>query len=153
VKGLTAAILILGILPFRALAQSEQGMTDRHRVLAGWLGTVRSAEAKYKMKYGVYGNLAALRNAHLLDTLIFQSDKPTDTEPHTNLVPEATHFEVTAPNDGEHYQVLICEVLEESSICVHADEMSAGFSKGRRQPLQVPLPEDGPDGPLIYLPT
>jgi hypothetical protein len=153
VKRLTSAVLILGIFASTALAQSEQAMRDRHRVLAGWLGTVRAAETKYKSKYGVYGDLAALRDAHLLNALIFESDKPTETGPDTNLVPKSTHFEVTAPSKGEHYKVSICEVLEESSICVHADEMSTGFSKGRRQPLQIPPSEDGPDGPLLSLPT
>jgi hypothetical protein len=135
-----------------ALAQSaEQVMKERHRVLAGWLGTVRAAETKYKSKYGVYGDLTALRDAHVLDTLIFESDKPTTTGPDTSLIPKSTHFEVTAPSDGEHYKVSICEVLEESGICVHADEMGTGFSVGGRP--QVQPPKDGPEGPLLSLPA
>ena len=152
-KGLTSAVLMLGIYASIALAQSEQAMTDRHRILSSWLGTIRAAETKYKSKYGVYGDLAALRDAHLLDALTFESDKPTETGPDTNLVPKSIHFEVTAPKNGEHYRVSICEDLEEWSICVHADEMSTGSSKGRRQPLQIPLPEDSPEGPLLSLPT
>jgi hypothetical protein len=157
VNGPISAVLILGIFASTALAQSEQVVTDRHRILANWLGTVRAAETKYKSKYGVYADLTGLRNAHLLEDLIFESDKPTETAADANRVPKSTLFEVTASSDGKHYKVSICEVYEEvlgePSICSQGDEMSTGFSKGRRQPLQVPLPDDSPDGPILSLPT
>ena len=150
-KGLTSTVLILGIFASTALAQSaEQVMKDRNRVLAGWLGTVRAAETKYKSKYGIYGDLTALRDAHMLDALIFESDKPTETRPGSNLVPKSTRFEVSAPDGGQHYRVLICEkIFEESSICMQGDEKSTGSSRGRFPP---PPPEDGPEGPLLSLP-
>ena len=143
-KGLTSAVLILGIFASTAVAQSGQASTDRDRILASWLGTVRAAEIKYKNTYGVYGDLTALRDSHLLDDLVFDFDKPTKAAPNTNLVPKSTHFELSASSDGEHYKVTIYEVLEDSNICAHGDEMSTGFSHGR-QPHDVPLPEDGPE--------
>lgn len=77
------SLLIWACFVSTALAQSPQVVMDRHKVLAGWLGAVRTAEAKYKSEHGVYGDLAALRAAHLLDTLIFESDQSTTTEPNT----------------------------------------------------------------------
>jgi hypothetical protein len=153
VKRLKGALLILGIFASTALAQSaEQVMKDQHRVLAGWLGTVRAAESKYKSKYGVYGDLTALRDAHLLDALVFESDKPSETGPDTNLVPKSTQFEVTASSDGKHYNVSIGEILELWSIGVSANEMSTGYGVGRRLPPPPPPPKDGPEGPLLSLP-
>jgi hypothetical protein len=148
VRRLTVALLILAAST--ALAQSaEQVAKDRRRVLADWLGIVRAAESKYKSKYAVYGDLAALRDAHLLDTLVFESDKPTKTGPDTNLVPTSTHFEVTASKDGKHYKISIWEILEDRGIGVFGDEMITGESSGRR----LPPPEDGPEGPLLSLPV
>jgi hypothetical protein len=148
-KRLTGALLILGLFASTALAQSaEQVMRDRRRVLAGWLGTVRAAESTYKSKYGVYGDLTALRDAHLLNALIFESDNLA-TGPNANLVLKSTHFEVTASSDGEHYKVSILEVFEEWSIGVFADEISTGQS---RAGLPPPPPEYDPRGPLLSLP-
>lgn len=133
-KRLTGALLILGIFAPAALAQSaKQVMKDRHSVLYGWLRTVREAEKKYKNKYGVYGDLTALRDAQMLDALIFESDKPTPTSPNKNLVPKSTMFEVTAPSGGQHYKVRICEGSEESRLCVVASERSKGFSVGQER--------------------
>jgi hypothetical protein len=96
-KRLTVALLIVGIFASIARAQSaEQVMKDRRKVLFGWIGTIRAAESAYKSKHGVYGNLNALRDAHLLDSLVFESDKPTETGPVLNFVPTSTRFEVTA---------------------------------------------------------
>ena len=149
-RRLTAVLLILGAFAPTALAQyAEQVTKGRHKVLASWLRIVRAAETEYKSKHGRYGGLTALRDAHMLDTLNFESEKLTATEPVTSLVPQSTRFEVTAPGEGRPYKVSICEVLEESSICVFGDEMGAGYSRGR-QPL--PPPEDGPEGPLLSLP-
>jgi hypothetical protein len=133
VKTLTLALLVLGTFVSAVFAQSdEQVVKDRLRALGGWLRTVRAAESKYKGKYGVYGDLTALRGAHLLDSLVFESDEPTESGPDTNLVLQNTHFEVTAPSNGEHYKIHIWEeVSEELSIGVSADETGAGSSVGR----------------------
>jgi len=131
VKSLTAAVLILGIFASTALAQSaEQVMKNRRKVLGGWRGTVRAAEAKYKSKNGRYGDLTALRQAHMLDALVSESDEPTETGPGTNLVAKSTHFELTASADGEHYKVLIYESWDEWSVSVSADEASSGWGVG-----------------------
>lgn len=145
-KKLAGTLLMLGIFASTALAQSaEHVMKDRHGVLVGWLGTVRAAESKYKSKYGVYGDLTALRDADLLGALVFESDKLTETGPDTNLVPKSTHVEVTASSDGEHYKASIWEILEGRTIGVFADEMSTGHSIGR----SPPPPGDGPEEPLL----
>jgi type II secretory pathway pseudopilin PulG len=148
VKTLTVALLILGIFASTALAQSgEQVMKDRRQVFRGWLGTVRAAEDKYKSKHGRYGDLTALREAHMLD-LVFESDEPTETGPVTNLVPKSTHFEVTVSGEGEHYKVSIYESWGEWSVGVFVDGKSSGWCVGHT--TEVPL-EDGPDGPLLSL--
>jgi type II secretory pathway pseudopilin PulG len=133
VKTLIVVLLVLGIFTSAVLAQSaEQVRRERQRVLCGWLRTVRAAESKYKVEHGVYGDLTALRRAHLLDSLVFESDEPTESLPDTNLVPENTHFEVTASSDGKHYQVWISEeITEELSIGVYGNEISEGASIGR----------------------
>jgi hypothetical protein len=133
VKTLTVALLVLGIFASAVFAQSDEHvMKDRRRVLGGWLRTVRAAESKYKVEYGVYGDLTALRRAHLLDSLVFESEEPTESAPDTNFVPENTHFEVTASSNGEHYKVSIWEeISEELSIGVSADENGSGRCGGR----------------------
>jgi len=134
VKTLTVALIVLGIFASAVFAQSdEQVMKDRRRVLGGWLRTVRAAESKYKNRYGVYGDLTALRAVHLLDSLVFESDdEPTEIGPDTNLVFKSTHFEVTASSNGEHYKVSIGEeISEELSIGVSADENGSWSWGGR----------------------
>jgi hypothetical protein len=145
VKRLTVALLLASTV----FAQSApQAIKDRHRVLAGWLGVVRGAESKFKSKHGVYGDLTALREAHLLDALVFESDKLAETSPDTNIVPKSTHFEVTTSGDGEHYKVSIWESLNEWSVSVSGDEMGSGFGVGHMPEMPV---EDGPEGPLLSL--
>jgi hypothetical protein len=148
VKTLTVALLALGIFAPAVLAQSaEQVMKDRRRVLGGWLGTVRAAESQDKSKHGRYGDLTALRGAHLLDALVFESDKPAETGPDTNVIPTNAHFEVTVSGDGKHYKVSIWESSDEWSVSVDADEMSGGWGLGRAH--RAPPPEDGPEGPIL----
>ena len=145
-KRLTVALLLASTV----FAQSApQAIKDRHKVLAGWLGVVRGAESKFKSKHGVYGDLTALREAHLLDTFVFESDKPTESVPDTNLIPKSTHFEVTASGDSEHYKVSIWESLNEWSVSVSGDDLGGGGS-GVGHILEMPV-EDGPEGPLLSL--
>jgi|SRR5208283_1125329 len=147
-KKLTGALLIFGIFASTAVAQSmERAMKERQKVLAGWLATVKTAESKYKGQYGFYGDLDALRKSQTLDALIFEPDKesdgPTAAEPDANLVPEGTRFIVSAPDDGKHFRVDICEVVDGRSLCVFGSEMGGGFSYVDRPP---PMPEDGLPG-------
>jgi len=149
-KRLTGALLILGIFASTALGQSvEQVMKDRRMVLFGWISAIRSAESKYKNEHDIYADLNALRDAHLLGALVFESDKPTGTGPAANFVPKATHFEVTASSDGKHFSVEIRERLDVGTVGVFADETGGGSMQC--SPPQVPFIEDGPEGPLISL--
>lgn len=51
--------------------------------------------------------------------------------PDTNVVPQNTHFEVTASSDGKHYKVLIGEeISDELSIGAYADETGSSYSVG-----------------------
>jgi hypothetical protein len=156
VKRLTGALLILGIFVSTSFAQSaEQAMKNRRKVLFGWLGTVKTAETKYKSKHGRYGDLTALRESHLLDVLVFESDHSSasahgETESEASFVPKSTSFQVTISSDGQHFRVTISESLDDRcGVGVFADEMSSGSSVCR--PLPMPW-EDRPEGPLISLP-
>ena len=71
---LTIAVLILGAYSTVFAQSAERVIRDRHNVFAGWLGILRTAESKCSNKHGVYGNLAALRDGHLLDVLVLASD-------------------------------------------------------------------------------
>jgi hypothetical protein len=130
-KTLTVTLLVLGVFASAVLAHSEpQAVKERRRVLAAWVSIVRGAESRYKTKHGRYGDLAALREAHLLDALTFESEKPAETTSDANLVPRRTHFEVTTSADGEHFRVSIWESLDEWSVSVHADEMGGEYGLG-----------------------
>ena len=150
---LARTLFILGALAAAALAQSDQVSIERHRIAAGWLGVVRGAESKYRSKYGVYGDLRALRDAHLLNDLIFESENPKKARPGTNFIPKGTGFEVTASPDGRHYKIAISPSWVDFSIAVFGDENSAGFSQVRVTPRLPQDIEDGPEGPLLSSPT
>ena len=138
-KRLTGALLMLVLFASTAQPQStKQVMRERHRVLVGWLDTVKAAEAKYRSERGVYGDLSALRDAHMLDRLIFEPETPTATGSARNVVPKSATFDVTAPGGGQHYKVTICEGPEESRLCVGASERSTRFwvGQGRKEGCQ-----------------
>jgi hypothetical protein len=98
VKGLTVALLVLGIFTPTALAQSATTIkytskSERHLQLPrqhraqpgkqamkmhGWVKTVVAAETEYLSTHGRYGGLGDLRKAHLLDALVFESDPSPD---------------------------------------------------------------------------
>jgi hypothetical protein len=119
------------------------------QVFVGWLGIVNFAEAKYKRKHGVYGNLTALRHAHLLDGLVFESNASSQSQPDSNLLPASTGFQVTVSSDGQHYKVAIHErLVDVGNISLLVDQgppRSTEWIVSR--PPQAP-PEDGPQGPL-----
>ena len=95
-------LLVFSALASAALAQSsDQVFFERHRIIIGWARVVSVAESKYRSKYGVYGDLTALRDAHLLNNLTFESENPKKTEPGANFIPKRTQFEVTASDDGK----------------------------------------------------
>jgi hypothetical protein len=146
VKRLTAAFLIVGILSSTVCAQStDQVIKDRRRVFVGWLGIIKTAESKYRSKHGVYGNLTALRGAHLLGALVFASGSSTDNAPDSSVIPTSTDFQVRVSSDGHHYRVTIREtVADVGQVGLYASEMSTEWMVGHTPQL----PEDGPQGPL-----
>jgi hypothetical protein len=142
-KTLTVALLLLGTFAPTPYAQSaEQALRDRRKVLGGWLAMIKTAETKYKGKYGRYGELTDLRKAHLLDTLFFESEASAEThsEAEANFVPKSTSFQVTVSTEGQHFKVAI-----------HEDETSSGSMIGRPAP-RAPI-EDIPDRPIFARPT
>src|SRR5713226_9219733 len=89
-------------IDFHGFAQTaEQIIEGRRKVFVGWLGIVNFAEAKYKSKHRVYGNLTALRHAHLLDALVFESNVPS-SPPDSSLIPVSTGFRVTVSRDRKN---------------------------------------------------
>jgi hypothetical protein len=100
-------------------------------------------------KHGAYGNLTALRDAHLLDALVFEYNASPESLPASNLIPTSTGFQVTVSNDGQHYKVAIHErLVDVGNISLFAGEASTEWIVGR--PPQAPL-EDGPEGVLLHL--
>lgn len=146
-KRLTVALLMLALLTPPVFAQSVE-QRKRLRAFAGWLVIVRGAENNYKAKHGRYGELTDLRNAHLLDALVFESDSSSGTqdESETNFVPQSTLFQVTVSEDGQHFRAAIADDL----FCVgrSADESGGGSGYCHRQVL----PQDGPEGPIVAFP-
>jgi hypothetical protein len=149
VKRLTVAFLVLSIFASTVFAQSaDEVIKVRLRVFVGWLEIVKTAESKYKSEHGVYGDLTALRDAHLVDALVFASSTPRETAPDSSLIPKSTYFQVTASIDGQHYKIAIQERLDVGNVSLSADEVSTGW--GISHPPHLPQ-EDGPEGPLISL--
>ena len=100
------------------------------------MGIVRTAEHKYKRGHDIYGNLAALRQAHLLDALVMESDDPhtyayAETTPSSCLIPKSTSFQVTVSKDGQHYQVAIQEDVGNKTLTMFANETSTGVGDCR----------------------
>jgi hypothetical protein len=109
-KRLTVALLLFAIFASTVFAQSdEHAKKDRHRVIAGWLAMIKTAETKYKGKYGRYGDLADLRKAHLLDALVFESDSSAGTHSNVgaNYVPKSALFQVTVSEHGQHFRAVV----------------------------------------------
>lgn len=149
-KRLTVAVLILGTFSSTGFTQStEQVIRDRHRVFVGWLGMVRTAEFKYRSRHGAYGNLTALRDAHLLDAFVFETRPSPESPPDSTLIPTSTSFQVTVSSDGQHYHVAIRErLVDVGNIGLSAGEASTEWMVARQPHLSY---EDGPEGPLPSL--
>lgn len=134
---LTVAVLIVAACASAVFAQSvEKEIRDRHEVFLGWVGIVKTAEYKYKRKHDVFGTLAALRQAHLLDALVIDSDDPytyfyTETAPDSCLIPKSTSFQVTVSKDGQHYQVKIQQDVGGKILVMFANETSTGVGDCR----------------------
>jgi len=113
---------------------------------------VKGAERDYKNKNGRYGDLAALRKAHLLDRLVFESDSSSDAsgKADANFVRKRTMFQVTVSKDGQHFRAVIGAKC--ASVIVADDrgnERYGGMSDIIScPPVRLPL-LDGPEGPII----
>jgi hypothetical protein len=85
--------------------------TDLQKLWSGWLRKVEGAEEDYKNKNGRYGNLADLRKAHLLRSLVFEPCSQASTNPKAkaNLVPKTTLIQVTVSADGQHFDSAIVD--------------------------------------------
>ena len=70
-KWLTVAVLIFSVFAPTVFAQDQS--EDPWRVFSRWIEMVKGAERDYKNKNGRYGDLVALRKAHLLRRLVFES--------------------------------------------------------------------------------
>jgi hypothetical protein len=136
VKKLTVALLIVATCASTLFAQStEQDMRDRHKVLLGWVGIVRTAEYNYKNDHGGYGKLTDLRKSHLLDALVFESDEPAyayaETGSDVCVIPKDTFFRLTVSRDGQHYKVEVHSDVGNKTLTMFANEASTGVGDCR----------------------
>ena len=145
-KRLTVVLLLFSVFGPTVFAQSGVPSEDAWTVFSGWIEMVKGAERDYKNKNRRYGDLAALRKAHLLDRLVFESDSLAGAsgKADSNFVRKRTVFQVTVSKDGQHFRAVIGEWCARA---IEADDM------GNEQliscpPVRLPL-LDGPEGPII----
>ena len=156
VNRLTVALLVVSSFTPPVFAQSVQWVesVEQHehpfRILSDWLEMVKGAERHYKNKNGRYGDLAALRKAHLLRELVFESDSsaaPKDRS-QPNFVPMRTLFEVTVSEDGQHFTA----VIREYCVNINADDMGGEWSVCCCwSPFLHRDFDDSPEGPIIAI--
>ena len=144
-KRLTVALLLFSVFGPTVFAQSGEPSEDPWAVFSGWIEMVKGAERDYKNKNRRYGDLAALRKAHLLDRLVFESDSLAGAsgKVDSNFVRKGTVFQVTVSKDGQHFRAVIGDFAR----AIVADD------RGNEQlisylPVRLPL-LDGPEGPII----
>ena len=121
-KRLTVALLVFGLFTPIVSAQSveQANLSERGHIFSGWLEMVRDAESAYKKKNGRYGDLAALRKAHLLRGLVFESglSKGLSGTAEANFVPKSAEFQLTVSADGQHFRA----VIGDTCMSVSADD-------------------------------
>ena len=153
-KRLTVSLLVFSVFTPTVFAQSVESVEQaehRLRIFSGWLEMVKGAERDYKNKNGRYGDLVALRRAHLLRSLVFESGSSAGArgKAQVNFVRKSTLFQVTVSEDGQH----VSPVIGEHCARVDADDMGQGGSWcchcGSRHLL--PDFEDSPAGPIIAI--
>jgi hypothetical protein len=98
VKWLTVVVLILAVLSstvFARCGDAKQALNNRTSPLFSWLQIVTVAEDRHKSIHGHYGDLADLREGHLLDPLVFESDSSPSGQSKSaaNYVPKSTVFQ------------------------------------------------------------
>ncbi|HKR86031.1 MAG TPA: hypothetical protein VJS37_17860 [Terriglobales bacterium] len=92
-----------------AIPAGEQ--TDLQKIWSGWLQKVEVAERDYKNKNGRYGDLAALRKAHLLRSLVFEpcSSAGAGSKARISFIPKSTLIQVTVSEDGQDFDAVIVD--------------------------------------------
>jgi len=148
-KWLTVAVLIFSVFAPTVFAQDQS--EDPWRVFSRWIEMVKGAERDYKNKNGRYGDLVALRKAHLLRRLVFESGSSVGArgKAQANFVRKSTLFQVTVSEDGQHFSA----VIGEHCARVDADDMGQGGSWccHCESPYLLPDFEDSPAGPIIAI--
>src|SRR5260370_15125618 len=149
-KWLKCALLIFSVFSPTVFAQDESE-DDPFRVFTRWIEMVRGAERDYRNKNGRYADLAALRKAHLLDRLVFESDSSDPSvKADANFVRKRTVFQVAVSNDGQHFSAVIGNWC--TSTMVKVDDRRKG-KYGMSETISCPpvrLPVlDSPEGPII----
>jgi len=149
-KWLTVAVLIFSVFAPTVFAQDQS--EDPWRVFSRWIEMVKGAERDYKNKNGRYGDLAALRKAHLLDRLVFESDSSSDAsgKADANFVRKRTMFQVTVSKDGQHFRAVIGAKCASAIVADdRGNERYGGMSDIIScPPVRLPL-LDGHEGPII----
>ena len=148
-KWLTVALLLFSVLAPTVFAQDQS--EDPSRAFSRWIETVTAAERDYKNKNDRYGDLAALRKAHFLDRLVFESDSSSGASGRVdaNFVPKHTLFQVTVSADGHHFRAVIG--VNCTSTMVEVDDRGNpryGMERISCPPVRLPL-VDSPEGPTI----
>jgi hypothetical protein len=83
---------------------------EREKVFSAWREIISGAEGQYRNKHGRYGNLDALRKAHLLRSLVFEScSSVRASRAKTNFVPKSTLIDVLLSQDVQSFYVMITE--------------------------------------------
>jgi hypothetical protein len=157
VKSLTVALLVFSVFTptvFAQTVESDEQAEHPFRVFSAWIEMVKGAERDYKNKNGRYGDLAALRKAHLLDRLVFESDSSAGASGKTdsNFVRKRTVFQVTVSKDGQHFRAVIGAWCASGIVADdRGNERYGGMSDIIScPPVRLPL-LDGPEGPIIAI--
>ena len=164
-KWCAISILIVSIFASTASAQSaRQATKDRLKLFSGWLEIVNKAERNFKATHGRYGDLDDLRKAQLLDALVFESDSSAGDHGTTSCPKTCAwvgNWLLTVSSDGRSFRAMIgvgCmslqaddtgDIGEESMGC--RPPMLSPPDRFPPSPFPLPLPQDGPEGPIIVV--
>lgn len=149
-KLLTLALLLFNVSAPAMFAQDQ--LDNPWRTFSSWIQVVKGAEQSYKNRNGHYGDLAALRKAHLLDKLIFESDSSSGVRRKTDayFVRKQTVFEVTVSNNGQHFRAVIGNWCASTIIADDRGYEQYVSELNNCPPVRLPQ-QDGPDGPIISI--
>jgi hypothetical protein len=140
IRGTQSQTQCQNVLPPTISAKTPQ----RQRILSGWQQKVEGAERDYKNKNGRYGDLAALRKAHLLQGLAFEpcSSAGASGKEKANFVPKSTLFSVTVSEDGQLFHLTI---VDGAGNCYRHRPQRPIIMP----PMIMPDFDDSPEGPIL----